>query len=127
MIRAEDLATNENYAMMIPGYRLNGGITFKMRPKRDQMIYIERLSDFQIEGPIKMTLREVLTSETLEEALGKPTTFQTPEIVKGLVAYGPLGYNDLSQSLILCSSRSNNKNNNNFRCKETLGIICSHR
>jgi hypothetical protein len=115
MIRAEDLATNETFAMMIPGDRRNGDMTFKMRPNRDQ-------TDFQIEGQIKMALREVPTWETFEEALGKPTVFQTREIVKGLVAHGPLGYNNLSQSLLSCS-----RSNHNFRCKGTLGIIRSHQ
>jgi hypothetical protein len=122
MIRAEDLATNETFAMMIPGVHRNGDITFKLRPNRDQMMYIEMSLYFQIEGPIKMALREVPTWETFEEVLGKRTIFQTPEIVKGLVAHGPLGYNNLSQSLLSCS-----RSNNNFRCKGTLGIIRSHQ
>jgi hypothetical protein len=121
MIRVGGLATNETCAMMIAGDRRNGDIAFKMRPNRDQMP-----PDFQIEGPIKMVLREVLTWETFEEALGKPTIFQarTPEIIKGLVAHGRLGYNNRSQSLLSCS-RSNS--NNNFRCKGTLGITRSHQ
>jgi hypothetical protein len=123
MIRAEDLATNETFAMMITGDRRNGDIAFKMRPHRDQMIYIEIPPDFRIEGPIKMVYREVLTWETFEEALGKPAIFQTPEIIKGLVAHGPLGYNNLSQSLLLCSRSSNS----NFLGKVTLGIIPSHQ